>query len=117
MSTMFATPQASDLASAVYEMDTPVPLMFPVGARSKADLTIHRRTDTHHGATLRLLGHAAEYLVESRMLKPSDHKANQEAVHILMRLSREIFEEYAEAVAVRKRFHDWLMDQIVERCA
>jgi hypothetical protein len=98
-------------------MDAPVPLMFPAGAESKADLTIHRRTDTHHGATLRLLGHAAEYLVELRILEASERKANQEAVHILMKLSREIFEEYAEAVAVRKRFHDWMMDRIVERCA
>ena len=117
MSMVFATPHATDLASTVYEMDAPVPLVFPVRGGNKADLTIHRRTDTHHGATLRLLGHAAEYLAESRRFEASDHKANQEAVHLLMSLSREIFEEYAEAVAVRTRFHDWMMDRFVERCA
>ncbi|HEX7158412.1 MAG TPA: hypothetical protein VF214_05345, partial [Edaphobacter sp.] len=101
MSTMmFATSQASDAGSALYEMDAPVPLMFPVTPGGNVDLTIHRRTDTHHGVTLRLLGHAAEYLVESRMFAASDSKADQEAVHILMRLSREIFEEYAEGVRV-----------------
>jgi len=30
------------------------------------DLTIHRITRTHHGRTLLMLGHAAEYLANSR---------------------------------------------------
>jgi len=28
------------------------------------DLTIHRLTSTHHGRTLLMLGHAAEYLIQ-----------------------------------------------------
>ena len=90
---------------------------FPVDPSGKADLTIHRRTDTHHGSTLKTLGHAAEYLAESRRFMMTAGKADREAVHILMRLSREIFEEYAQGIAVRKRFQDWVMDQVVQRCA
>lgn len=88
---------------------------FPVDMTGRVDLTIHRRTDTHHGATLRVLGHAAEYLVESRRFDMRATKADDAAVHILMRLSREIFEEYAESVAARRRFHDWLMDKVVQQ--
>lgn len=51
------------------------------------------------------------------MFMRTARKADQEAIHILMRLSREVFEEYAEGVSVRKRFHDWVMDRMVERCA
>jgi len=82
---------------------------FPVDVTGRVDLTIHRRTDTHHGATLQLLGHAAEYLVEShRFDLRADTKANDEAIH--MRLSGEIFDQYAEGAALRRRFHDWVMD-------
>ena len=41
----------------------------PVAGRavsSAGDLTIHRITETHHGRTLLTLGHAAEYLANSR---------------------------------------------------
>lgn len=88
---------------------------FPIDLTGRVDLTIHRKTDTHHGATLRVLGHAAEYLAESRKFDVRATKADDEAVHILMRLSREIFEEYAESVAVRRRFHDWLVDKVVQK--
>jgi len=43
MSTMFATPQASNLASTVYEMGARVAMIFLVRAGSKADLIIHHR--------------------------------------------------------------------------
>ena len=50
------------------------------------DLTIHRITSTHHGRTLLMLGHAAEYLANSRRYSTEkvDHAANVEAIHILM---------------------------------
>lgn len=113
MSTM---PQTTPIDHCVLgELSANTSGQFPVDVMGRADLTIHRRTDTHHGATLRLLGHAAEYLVESRSFEvQTSAKADDEAVHILMLLSRQVFEEYAEDVAVRRRFHDWLMDKVVE---
>src|ERR1700753_1696206 len=67
-------------------------------ASSAGDLTIHRLTETHHGRTLLTLGRAAEYLVNSRRYSTRvfDLEAEVEAVHLLMELSRTVFEEYAE---------------------
>ncbi|WP_263365742.1 hypothetical protein [Edaphobacter bradus] len=86
----------------------------PVRPAGNPDLTIHRRTKTHHGRTLLTLGHAAEYLVESRRYMMSSGKADTEAVHILMRLSREVFEDYVQDVAISKRVEDWVMDQALK---
>src|ERR1700754_2198942 len=75
----------------------PQSLSVGVSGSRYPDLTIHRQTKSHHGRVLRTLGHAAEYLVDSRRfsIDPCDLHAEQEAVRILMRLSREVFEEYA----------------------
>ena len=66
--------------------------------RRDGDLTIHRITSTHHGRTLLTLGHAAEYLANSRRYSTEkvDHAANIEAIHILMEASRGVFEDFAE---------------------
>ena len=79
------------------------------------DLTIHRHTETHHGRTLRTLGHAAEYLVDSRRFSigPYDTRAENEAVHILMRLSRDLFEEYAVLASPYHPVTDWIMSKAV----
>lgn len=117
MSTTPAPILVGNAAPAQCELNALPFAFFPVDPSGRADLTIHRRTDTHHGSTLQILGHAAEYLADSRMFMMTAGNADQEAIHILMRLSREVFEEYAEGVSVRKRFHDWVMDRMVERCA
>jgi hypothetical protein len=81
----------------------------------RADLTIHRITPTHHGRTLLILGHAAEYLANSRrftILKFED-TADEEAIHILMGLSRQVFEEFAEKKTEKRRVGDWLIERVV----
>jgi hypothetical protein len=79
------------------------------------DLTIHRITSTHHGRTLLTLGHAAEYLANSRRYSTEkvDHAANVEAIHILMELSRSVFEDFAERRTVNRRLENWLIDRAV----
>ena len=79
------------------------------------DLPIHRRTATHHGRSLRTLGHAAEYLTASRALltDEADLSADREAIHLLMRLSREVFAEYAITTQQRHPVTDWMMNQAV----
>src|ERR1700742_2044556 len=79
------------------------------------DLTIHRITDTHHGRTLLSLGRAAEYLVNSRRYSTRvyDREAEVEAVHLLMELSRMVFEEYAERRTLQRRFQDWVIERAV----
>jgi hypothetical protein len=80
------------------------------------DLTIHRITSTHHGRTLLMLGHAAEYLANSRRYSAEkvDHAANIEAIHILMELSRSVFDDFAERRTVSRRLEDWLIERAVQ---
>jgi hypothetical protein len=76
------------------------------------DLTIHRVTATHHGRTLLMLGHAAEYLVDTRrFLQATVSDSDNEAVHILMGLSRSVFDEYAEGASRGRR-----LDKLVLGC-
>jgi hypothetical protein len=62
-----------------------------------------------------MLGHAAEYLVNSRMFSPESMETagDREAIHILMRLSREVFDEYAVAATHRRPIFDWMMSRAV----
>ena len=84
-------------------------------ASREGDLTIHRITKTHHGRTLLTLGHAAEYLADSRRYSngKADHASNIEAIHILMEASRSVFDDYAEPSTLNRRFEHWLMDRAV----
>jgi hypothetical protein len=79
------------------------------------DLTIHRVTSTHHGRTLLMLGHAAEYLATSRRFSTEkvNHAANVEAIHILMELSRSIFDDFAERRTLNQRLQDWVVAGVV----
>lgn len=84
-------------------------------AASAGDLTIHRITATHHGRTLLTLGHAAEHLVNSRRYSTQkvDYASNVEAIHILMGLSRAVFEEFAERRTLSRRFEEWMVERAV----
>jgi hypothetical protein len=91
-----------------------VPTLSPGNPASKnADLTIHRITRTHHGRTLLTLGHAAEYLANSRRysIQAFDNKSDDEAIHILMGLSRDVFEDFAQHPSVTRRFWNWVVEQ------
>jgi hypothetical protein len=74
-------------------------------------MTIRRISRTHHGRTLQMLGHATEYLVNSRrfLVEESSSANDDEAVRILMRLSSSVFQDYAESVTVRRPVEDFLM--------
>jgi hypothetical protein len=82
-------------------------------ASGVGDLTIHRITGTHHGRTLLMLGHAAEYLADRRYSSRKMDVAEVEAIHILMGASRAVFEEYAGRRSVRRRLEDWLVERVV----
>jgi hypothetical protein len=84
-------------------------------ATNPGDLTIHRITETHHGRTLITLGHAAEYLVNSRRYSAEkfDYEAHAEAVHILMGLSRSVFDEAVQPRKLHQRFQDWVVERVV----
>jgi len=61
-----------------------------------------RRGSQQQGLALEKLGHAVEYLMDSRMFmaKYKNYKADHEAVQILKRMSREVFMECPEVVPI-----------------
>jgi hypothetical protein len=96
------------------------PRAFPSLSQGRAvsrvgDLTIHRISSTHHGRTLLTLGHAAEYLANSRRYSAEkmDPAANIEAIHLLMEASRSVFEEFAERRSLNRRVENWLIERAV----
>ena len=80
---------------------------------------IRRRPSMDQGHALESLGHAIEYIYDSRVyrncgeLSPSD----VESVQILMRLSREVFVECREVVPARNGLKLWLNKLWPERNA
>jgi hypothetical protein len=88
-----------------------VPSLSKADAAASVDLTIHRITKTHHGRTL---GHAAEYLAHSRRFQIDETEdSSAEAIHILMELSRSVFDEFAEQIPVSRRVERWLTQSVV----
>ncbi len=93
-----------------------VPTLSPGNPAPKsADLTIHRISKTHHGRTLLTLGHAAEYLANERRysIHNFDEKSDDEAIHILMGLSRDVFEDFAQPAKLTRRIGNWVIERAV----
>jgi hypothetical protein len=112
---MSSTPSgAIPRSSSVDSDEKPQSLSLSLWQRAP-DLTVHRRTVSHHGRALRTLGHAAEYLVNSRAfsIERPGTIADSEAVRILMRLSREVFEEYAAITSQHHTVTDWIMNRAI----
>lgn len=85
----------------------------PVTARAPRSTTQtpRRQPTMEQGRALEKLGHAIEYLIDSRLYAPSSlpSEANEKASQILMRLSREVFAECAEVVPAGLRIRHWLV--------
>jgi hypothetical protein len=93
---------------AVQQSSAPIyPILVP--KQGEAPHTIHRVTPTHHGRTLVLLGDAADYLQTNSTVDSS----RREAAHILRRLAREVFDEYAAETWAPRPLTDWFMRQAV----
>jgi hypothetical protein len=63
---------------------------------------------------IEVLGHAVEYLIDSRMFLTETPytKAEEEAVQILMRANRSVFESCAEVLPVGVRVGNWMRDLV-----
>lgn len=78
---------------------------------------IRRRPTQSQGQALEKLGHAVEYLVDSRMVlihEPST-RADAEALDILMRASRAVFAECEEIIPVGQRLRQWVTGANIAR--
>ncbi len=73
--------------------------------------SVRRRGNYEQGRALEMLGHAIEYLADSGLFAESSTvesmQAEAQAVQILMRASRAVFEECAEVVPVGERLSRW----------
>jgi hypothetical protein len=76
------------------------------GAAAPINVVTPLRSRSHTGQALEILGHALEYLVDSRMYQVDEPatRADSEALHILMRLSREVFEDRGAVIPSERRF-------------
>jgi hypothetical protein len=72
--------------------------------------SVRRRPNQCQGRALETIGHAVEYLIDSRMHEGETVTiaSHREAVQILMGASRNVFAECAEVVPFGRRFGDWL---------
>jgi hypothetical protein len=72
--------------------------------------SVARRPGREQGMALEVIGHAVEYLIDSRMFltEAPYTKAEQEAVQLLMTASRQVFEACAPIVPLRTRASEWL---------
>jgi len=95
--------------------------LAPNGAEERAPRAsgevILRRGSVAQGRALEMLGHAVEYLVDSRMFHGGEQiqRDEQEALQILMRLSRAVFAECPEVISLRKRLKGWLSERLVRQ--
>jgi hypothetical protein len=75
---------------------------------------VRRRSSVQQGRALEILGHAVEYLIDSRMFlvdQPAT-RADAEATQILMLLSREVFFECAAVVPPARRLKLWIAERL-----
>ena len=69
-----------------------------------------RRAGRKQGVAIEVLGHAVEYLIDSRMFLTQTPytKSEEEAVQILMRANRLVFESCPEVVPMGARVRNWM---------
>jgi hypothetical protein len=73
---------------------------------------IRRRTSPKQGHALEILGHAIEYLVDSRLFEKWETPADAAAVHLLMERSRAVFNDCAEIVPWHQRVQQALAKKL-----
>lgn len=85
----------------------------PIRARVQP-ISVRRRANAKQGRALEIIGHAIEYLVDSRLFITSglDERGEQEAVQILMRTSRAVFAECPEIVPLRRQMRQWIAQRL-----
>jgi hypothetical protein len=75
---------------------------------------IRRRAGMREGVALEVLGHAIEYLIDSRMFLVNEPHtpAEADAVQILSRCSREVFVACPAVVSIGQRIRMWTAERL-----
>ncbi|MGI4758017.1 MAG: hypothetical protein ACRYGF_14340 [Janthinobacterium lividum] len=71
-----------------------------------------RRTSPEQGRALETLGHAIEYLVDSRLFDQWESPSDAEAVHLLMACSRSVFADCEEVCPWHQRVQRALLKRL-----
>lgn len=71
-----------------------------------------RRTTPVQGRALEILGHAIEYVVDSRLPEGGPSAAENQAIRVLMACSRAVFEDAAAVVPVHQRVGSWIQGRM-----
>lgn len=113
MATASAPFAAADSADSIQSNGSEMALV----RSSRVQPAPRRRGSAQQGRALETLGHAVEYLVDSRMflVERSSAKAEQEAVQILMRMSRSVFSECPEVVTLWMRMGQFCRKSLKRR--
>ncbi len=73
---------------------------------------VRRRTNVQQGRALEVLGHAIEYLVDSRLDDRWHSAVDASAVHLLMACSRAVFEDCEELFPWHQRVQKVLLRRL-----
>jgi hypothetical protein len=94
--------------------ETRVAVAARTGKPRKNSGFVRRRSTPEQGRALETLGHAVEYLMDSGLFLRDDRnpQAEQQAIQILMRLSRAVFAECAIVVPLRVRMRLWVQRKV-----
>ena len=79
------------------------PFQFGGHEPARQQTPIRRRTTPQQGRALEVLGHAIEYLVDSRLFDQWETPADAAAVHLLMERSHAVFADCTEIVPWHQR--------------
>ena len=101
-----------------YPTDPKYPQLMHPPLRPPQPQEVRRRPNQQQGRALEVLGHAVEYLVDTRMTRDDRQPLllagpDLEAVQTLMRLNREVFKGCEEVVSLRRRFKLWLLTRLI----
>ncbi len=78
---------------------------------------IRRRANIEQAQAIEKLGHAIDHLTYSHMFLTDEPaiKADAEAIRILMRLKRSVFEECQAIVPTNRHLRRWIMEKLGRR--
>ena len=87
---------------------------FPFGSQQPGSrpAPIRRRTTQQQGRAVEILGHAIDYLVDSRLFDQWETPGDAAAVHLLMERSRAVFADCAEIVPWPQRVQQALVKRL-----
>ena len=89
-----------------------IPFQFGGPQPAPKPSPIRRRTTAQQGRALEVLGHAIEYLVDSRLFEQWETAADAAAVHLLMERSRAVFADCEEIVPWHQRVQQTLVKKL-----